>query len=47
MTSSEQSGITQALYCYCVPHHPLKELFESVLPIGRGYIGVGALALLA
>ena len=45
MASSEQSGIALVLSCHFVPHHPLKELIESVLPIGRGRIGVVALAL--
>ena len=44
MAASEQSGITQAPSCYSVLRHPLEKLFESVLPIGRGCIGVGALA---
>ena len=39
MAASEQSGVTQLLSCYSLPNHPLKELFESVLPIGRGCIG--------
>ena len=44
MAASEQSGIAQVLSCHSVPHHPLKELFESVLPIGRIRIDVVALA---
>ena len=42
MASSEQSGIALVLSCHSVPHHPLKELFKSVHPIGRGRIGVVA-----
>ena len=44
MAASEQSGITQVLSSYSVLRHPLEKLFERVLPIGRGWIGVGALA---
>ena len=42
---SEQGRIAQFLSRQSIPNHPLKELFESVFPIGWGRIGVVALAL--
>ena len=44
MAASEQRGITQVLSSYSVLRQRLGKLFESVLPIGRRWIGVRALA---
>ena len=44
MAALEQCGITQVLSSSSVLRHPLEKLFESVLPKGRAWIGVGALA---
>ena len=44
MAASEQRGITQVLSSYSVLRQRLAKLFESVLPIGRGWIGIEALA---